>query len=155
MKRVLICLVAITSTLAMAGICAADQSNTGCGLGTMVFPNADSILTEILAVTTNGTSGNQTFGITSGTSNCKRPGSFASNQKLNQFVAANMDNVARDIARGEGEYLDTLVVLMEIPTEEKATFCHTLQKNFTRIYTSETVTHDDVLNNIEAIRKAG
>ncbi len=41
----------------------------GCGLGSMAFGNQKGAI-QILAATTNGLFGTQTFGITSGTSNC-------------------------------------------------------------------------------------
>ncbi|MGZ7153809.1 DUF3015 family protein, partial [Streptococcus pyogenes] len=44
----------------------------GCGLGsTYVFPDANQWWQHVLAATTNGTSGNQTFGMTSGTLGCE------------------------------------------------------------------------------------
>jgi hypothetical protein len=45
-------------------------NSTGCGLGTIIFEGQKGIAPQVLAVTTNGTSGNQTFGITSGTLGC-------------------------------------------------------------------------------------
>ena len=47
---------------------AAKYGPAGCGLGSMIF-DPDSGFTQIFAATTNGTSGNQTFGISTGTSN--------------------------------------------------------------------------------------
>src|SRR5947207_15915430 len=41
---------------------AAKYGPAGCGLGSLIF-DADSGWTQIFAATTNGTSGNQTFGI--------------------------------------------------------------------------------------------
>jgi len=42
----------------------------GCGLGSIAFGNDQTMFKQVLAATTNGTFGTQTFGITSGTSNC-------------------------------------------------------------------------------------
>ena len=129
----------------------ADRSNTGCGLGSVIFEGKDGLVSQVCAVTTNGTFGNQTFGISSGTSNCDRPSSFASNEKLNKFVADNMDNLAIDMAKGKGEYLDTLVILMDIPEFERADFSKKLQGNFSKIYTSESITSSEILDNIESV----
>jgi hypothetical protein len=128
-----------------------NQKNTGCGLGSMLFEDQNGLASQTFAVTTNGTFGNGTFGITSGTSNCDKPASFSSNKKLNEFVAENMDNLARDIARGNGEYLNTLAILAGVPESEHAVFYRQLQSNFSSIYTSDKVTHIDVLNSIEAL----
>jgi len=76
----------------------------GCGLGSILFePNSG--FTQVFAATTNGSLGTQTFGITSGTSNCA-PGSGAASAKA--FVETNRVQLAEDAARGSGETLDSL-----------------------------------------------
>ncbi len=144
-------LVAFVAFLGSAHAAALNQKNTGCGLGSMLFEDQNGLASQTFAVTTNGTFGNGTFGITSGTSNCDKPASFSSNKKLNEFVADNMDNLARDIARGNGEYLNTLAILADVPDSKRAVFYKQLQSNFSNIYTSDKVTHIDVLNRIEAL----
>lgn len=131
----------------------APRHNVGCGLGTLIFEGKDGLVFQVLAATTNGSFGNQTFGITSGTIECEQAASFASYKPLNMFVADNMDNLARDIAIGHGEYLETLAELMAIPDEDMGTFSETLQANFSEIYTSEVVSHVEVIENI--VRVAG
>jgi hypothetical protein len=130
---------------------AVDRSNVGCGLGSMLFKDQDGVLSHAFAATTNGTFGNQTFGITSGTLECAKPASFTANEKLNSFVSDNMDNLAVDISKGSGEYLTTLAVLMDTPVEARPELYRLLQSNFAAIYTSESVTSLDVLTNIERI----
>ncbi len=149
MKRVL-CAVAAGLLLGVAGapMAMAAGGNVGCGLGTLIFPNPDSVLTEILAVTTNGTFGNQTFGITSGTSNCAKPAKLVSNERLERFVASNMDTLAHDIASGSGETLAALGDLLQIPAGERATFATTLKANFTRIYPAPDVQAGAVIDAI-------
>ena len=66
-----------------------------------------------------------------------------------------MDNLAMDIARGHGEYLNTLAVLLEVPEGERALFYTKLQTHFSDIYTAETVTHVDVIKNIEVVVTSG
>ena len=67
---------------------------------------------------THSYSGSQTFGITSGTLECEQPAKIAATEKLMEFVYANMDNQASDIASGKGESLDTLAELMSVPSED-------------------------------------
>lgn len=153
MKKV-VALVVLAAFMVFAGTAIAatlNQKNTGCGLGSLIFADQNGLASQTFAVTTNGTFGNITFGITSGTSNCDRPANFSSNQKLQEFVADNMDNLARDIARGNGEYLNTMAVLASVPEEKRADFYSRLQANFSSIYSSEKVTHVDVLSNIETL----
>lgn len=132
-----------------AQVAAKAQKNTGCGLGSTVVTDNDTLLGQLAMTFLNGIVGNQTFGITLGTSNCKKATKIVSIDTLN-FVAGNMDTLARDMAMGEGEALDTLAELMEVPTAERTDFYATLQGNFSNIFTSETVQAADVIDNIAA-----
>jgi len=130
-----------------AGFAFAGNPNTGCGLGYMIFKDKqDSLLTQVLAATTNNISGNQTFGITSGTLGCEKPAKIATNDKLNNFVRDNLDKIAMDAARGNGESIKTLAKLLNVK-DEKA-FAAKLQKNFDKIFASDNVTYSQVLDNI-------
>jgi len=102
MKKILLSAVAVLalSTAAMANV----NSQTGCGLGSMIIKDDSSAVMLALQATTNGTSGNQTFGITSGTSGCKKT-KFVMNERAQEFVASNMDILAKEIAVGHGESL--------------------------------------------------
>lgn len=119
MKRYSIVITLVSVSMAFSGICFAQQQNTGCGLGSMAFENQTGLVQQVLAVTTNGSFGTQTFGITSGTSKCERPKSYVDNENINKFVSENMDSLAKDIARGSGEHLYALSVLMDIPQSEE------------------------------------
>ena len=92
MKKILIATVA-TVALTTASY-AAGNTNTGCGLGSQIIKNQDTVLSQIFATTLNGISGNQTFGITMGSLGCDKPAKFVSNEKLETFVADNMDELA-------------------------------------------------------------
>ncbi len=146
MKKIIM---AASAVLLASSLNAAGNTNTGCGLGSMVIENQDTVLMQLFATTTNGTSGNQTFGITSGTLNCDKPTKIVLNEKLEKFVAQNMDELAIDIAAGNGENLDTLSTLMSV--EDKAAFTQALKANFSKIYTSSDVTSAEVIDNIASI----
>lgn len=81
--------------------------SAGCGLGSMAFKDQPGGI-QIIAATLNGICANQTFGITFGTSNCG-PSLFA--QGTRNFVEANREVLAKDIARGEGEAVGALTVI--------------------------------------------
>ena len=138
--------IATTTLLTTASFAGA---NTGCGLGDQVITNQDSVVMQVFAATTNGTSGNQTFGITSGTSGCAKPAKFVSNDRANEFVAGNMDVLALDISNGQGEALSTLATLLNVSNPE--TFASVLQANFDKVYTSSDVTSANVIDNIVAL----
>ena len=107
----------------------------GCGLGSIAFGKKKGMV-QVLAATTNGTSGTQTFGISSGTSNCK-PDSGNRAANLNVFVEGNRLALANDVARGNGE---TLVSLSHIlGCQKEATLGAALQNNYTKIFSGENV----------------
>jgi hypothetical protein len=152
MKKVAYVVSVVLMTVALSGVVwAVDPKNTGCGLGSIAWEGQNGLVSQTFAATTNGTFGNQTFGITSGTSNCEQYKTFTYNEKVDTFVADNMDNLARDIARGQGEYLNTLALLMDVPATQKAVFSSHLQAHFSDIYTSDKVTHSEVVKNILAV----
>lgn len=141
MKKILSLIAAIGLTTAVYA-----NENTGCGLGSIIIKNQNSTVLQAIAATTNGTSGNQTFGITSGTSNCDKPSNFVSNDKLNKFVSENMDELAMDISAGKGETLNTVAKLMNV--EDSKALGVKLQANFSNIYSSENVTSATVIDSI-------
>ena len=115
----------------------------GCGLGSIFFGSKPGFV-QVLAATTNGTSGNQTFGITSGTSNCDTaPGGSAS---AKVFIAANREALSKDIARGSGETITNLSTLAGCGNA--ANVGATLQKNFKTIFPAATATDENVGTNI-------
>lgn len=149
MKKTLVSIALLASVSASSAFAA--QENTGCGLGTMLFDGKSGVGPQILAVTTNGTSGNQTFGISSGTLGCTQDGVVTSSEKLSMFTSSNMDNLARDMSVGHGESLETMASLMGIEEEDKASFYTTAQQNFDRIFTSENVTAEEVLASLNEV----
>ena len=135
----------ILSSAVLAVSLFAGNANTGCGLGTVLIENQDTIAKQVLASTTNGTYGNQTFGISSGTLGCVQPDSFVSND-VQKFVKDNMDNLALDIANGSGESITTLSKMMNV--NDVASFSKKLQENFAVIFPSSDVNSASVINSI-------
>lgn len=143
MKKVLVSVAAVIALAAVGMANVNDQ--TGCGLGSMIIKDDSSAVMLALQATTNGTSANQTFGITSGTSGCKKT-RFVMNERAQEFVASNMDQLATEIAKGHGESVDTLAELLHV--ENKAEFASALQANYNKIYASKNAKMADVLDNI-------
>jgi hypothetical protein len=114
----------------------------GCGLGSMAFGDQRGGI-QILASTTNGILGNQTFGITFGTSNCG-PSLFA--QGTRNFVDANREVLAKDIARGEGEAIGALTVINACADSRAVGAA--LQARFGAIFPSEEATNEHVTRSI-------
>ena len=76
----------------------------GCGLGSMVFEKNTKVH-QVFAATTNGTFGTQTFGISSGTSNCTGGGVAKIEREQELFVEANLNTLTEEMAQGKGETL--------------------------------------------------
>lgn len=116
----------------------------GCGLGThVVFKNPQSWTDYVLAATTNGTSGNQTFGMTSGTLGCEAAnGPLA--YRVNGFLDNNLEQLAMDSAAGEGESLTALSELIGIEEADSALFKASVKANFDNLFASEESSSADV-----------
>jgi hypothetical protein len=127
---------AADTTAALKG--AGRYGTAGCGLGSMAF-GAQPGAVQVLAATTNSLFGTQTFGITSGTSNCG-PGMIAQGTK--NFVEANREAVAKDISRGEGEAIGALTVINGC--QDSRAVGVALQRSFGAIFPSEQASSDEV-----------
>ena len=152
MRKLMVVCMILLSFMLMAGSAFAGtaRNNCGCGLGTVLWAgNADdSVVSQTLQATTNGTFANQLFGITSGTLECEQPSKIAASERLMEFASRNMDNLARDIAKGQGESLDTLAELMEIPAAGRPEFAAQLQSHFGNIFVIGTENAATILDRI-------
>lgn len=128
----------------------ADQ-DIGCGLGSMVFAGQEGKVVKVLGATTNGTSGNQTFGITFGTLGCDGTGAVTSTETVSLFIDGNVDQLARDMSKGEGETLATLAEVWGFTEQDKVAFSALAQANFSSVFTSENVTSQTVLENLNRL----
>ena len=131
----------IASLVVLAPMIAnAESDNVGrCGWGSKLMDGQSGIAPQVLAVTTNGTSGNQTFGITSGTSGCTQDGVVRSSWKTAMFIDNNVNKLAKDMSVGSGESLDSLANLLAMSNEDKALFFQVSKENFNTIFSSARV----------------
>jgi len=126
---------------------AGAYGDAGCGLGSMLF-GAQPGIVQVLAATTNGTFGSQTFGITSGTSNCGASGAIIQAQ---QFVEGNRDAMAKDISRGQGETIASLSKLAGCSSS--AQVGQTLQQNYQTIFPNAAVSDRQVGDSVIRVLK--
>ena len=106
---------------------------------------------KVLAATTNGSYGNQTFGITTGTLGCQANGVITSRARLSMFMGTNSERLARDMSVGHGESLDVLANLMNIKTEDKGAFFQAAKVNFGKIFAPENQTAGQVLAALQQV----
>ena len=125
-------------------------SPAGCGLGTaVVFPEANEWYEHVMAATTNGTSGNQTFGMTSGTLGCEAANGPLKLARI--FMDQNMEQLAADSARGQGESLDALTTLIGVESADKAEFSKEVQANFDSIFVSTEASSEQAYNALVSV----
>ncbi|WP_263140460.1 DUF3015 domain-containing protein [Pseudomonas sp. RIT-PI-AD] len=133
--------------LSVASVAAhADAAGgNGCGWGNMLFEGQRGLAPHFLATTTNGTSGNATFGMTSGTNGCDTNGKLGYNGRSMLAMNGMLDNIAEDMAQGRGEALDAYATLLGIEKGDRAHFAQVAQQNFGDIFSAPDVTGDQVL----------
>ncbi len=102
----------------------------GCGLGSMVFGATPGFI-QVVAATLNGTSANQTFGITTGTLNCDMP---KMGQSAAVYIEANKEIVKKDASRGEGETMSDLALIYNCSNTQL--FSEKVQNNYSQIFNS-------------------
>jgi len=150
MKRIITGLALLSaSSVAMAGSAGGD---TGCGWGNALFKGQSGTAPHVLAGTTNATSGNNTFGMTTGTNGCSTSGTLGYGGK--SAVSAIMNEFSEDVARGEGDALSTVAVLYGVEPVDRDTFAQVMHQNFAVIFPSEDVTADEMMASIEEVMKA-
>ncbi len=130
----------LSVVLSVAGGSAAlaAQDGAGCGLGSMAFKGQSGVVPNILAVTTNGTSGSQTFGITSGTSNCKHDAVIMREHEQELFVADNLDALSQELAQGgaDGQHVAALSSLLGCPADLQGQVALAAQAGYGTVFAS-------------------
>ncbi len=122
---------ALFFTLAIGTVASAKTiGDAGCGLGNQVLGNQKG-WTQVFAATLNGTSANQTFGITSGTSNCTDAGVVAMEKAVPHFVEVNRFSLAKEASRGGGEVVSGLAQLLGCDAQALGS---KLQKNYDDVF---------------------
>ena len=125
----------------------------GCGWGNMLFEGKSGLPFHLLATIVNGTSGNATFGMTTGTNGCNTSGALTYSGKSLLAMNGVMEEVAQDMAVGHGEALTALSVSMGVPADQRDHFNAVMHDNFAVIFTSDDVTAGQVADNISAVMK--
>ncbi len=150
MKRIL-----LGTLLAAASLNAMAQAPGGpdCGWGNMLFEGQRGTPAHFLASTTNGTSGNATFGMTSGTNGCSTNAPLTYGGKSWLAMNGMMDELSEDMAKGQGEALTTYAVVMGVAPQDRAYFESVTHQHFQQIFTSSNATAEDVHSNTLAVIK--
>ncbi|MCF6237139.1 MAG: DUF3015 domain-containing protein [Gammaproteobacteria bacterium] len=123
-----------------------------CGWGNMIFDGQSGIGPHFLASITNGTSGNATFGMTSGTNGCSVDGSLSYGGE--SMISSIMDEFSSDVARGHGEALNAVAVMMGVEATDRSAFSKVTHENFTTIFPHANVTAKEVITALNDVMKS-
>jgi len=155
MKKLLLSGAALAIAMLAApslGLAEHAYGSAGCGLGAMIIGPQPGII-QTIAATSNGILGSQTFGITSGTSNCEDFRGERRGELQRDFVAVNMDDLKQEAAAGDGEYLTAFATVLGCEAGAKATFLSTTQKHHDEIFTVG-ANADQVVTNWKTVLRA-
>lgn len=144
----------VAAIFAMGSTSAMADNVGNCGWGSKLFDGQSGLAPQVLAVTTNGTFGNQTFGITSGTSGCTQDGTVSSSWETAMFIDGNKKALARDTAAGQGETLDALAGLIGVNDRDQEAFNRAIQENFARVFPDSNVTAAEIQASLREVLAA-
>lgn len=126
-----------------------------CGWGNMVFDGSTGFFPHFFASWTNGTTGNASFGMTSGTNGCSHTGKLTyKGKKWLGIETVMLDEFSEDVAKGQGDALTAVAVNIGIEQQDRAIFAQAMHQNFNAIFTSESVTAEEVVENMLQVMKA-
>jgi hypothetical protein len=132
---------------------AANPDNgPGCGLGKLAwmdYGGPKQIAPQVMMATTNGTFGSQTFGISSGTSGCTNDGLIMKNKHIN-LTSNAFENLAQEMAQGQGEHLASLATLLGVPEEAQPDFFALVQEKYATLIGSDETTPVTMLQALQA-----
>ncbi|TGL44842.1 DUF3015 domain-containing protein [Leptospira perdikensis] len=125
----------VAVTMTSTSVEAKKYGMAGCGLGSLIISNND--ITQIFAATSNGIYGNQTFGITSGTSNCTADGVVKQDKVQELFITMNYDSLGQEMASGKGEKLESLGNLLGCSSDSLSRFGQVTKENYAKLITED------------------
>jgi hypothetical protein len=80
-------------------------------------------------------------------------GVIQESQKARLFTAVAFENLEQDIARGNGEYLTSLAVLLKVPAGKQDEFMAHSQTNYSLLFAPELRTAEGLLGTLISKRK--
>lgn len=149
MKKIISCAILLSASTAAF---AEAPGGAGCGWGQLLFEGQSGPAPHVLAVTTNGTSGNNTFGMTTGTNGCSTDGKLSYGGK--SLFASIMNEFSEDAAAGNGEALNAVAVMLGVEPQDRQTFAEVTHQNFKTIFPSENTSADDAMNSLNEVMKS-
>jgi len=141
MKNIIIGLIAILSTAAFAG-----DSSSGCGMGWEVAKD-QSLLSSATRSIVNATF-SSTIAMTLGTSGCAKHSIVQNEAKGIHFAEANLNQLAIEMARGNGEYVTSFSEVFGC--QNSRAFGSMVQANYETVLPTEKTSGVELYNNVKA-----
>lgn len=150
MKKKLLTFVAVAALPAMVFAKGGNHPMAGCGLGYVLFGNSDnSKLMQIFGGTTNGTFGNQTFGITSGTSGCTEDGAVKFVKEAELYAEVNLDTLRHEMAAGQGESVQTFASLLGASEANRVAVVTLMKQNYAQLFPTNATSSTELLASLQ------
>ncbi|HAB05642.1 MAG: DUF3015 domain-containing protein [Alloalcanivorax venustensis] len=148
MKKVLLAAALLGASVSAQAVA---PGGPGCGWGNLIFEGKSGMPVHLLATIVNGTSGNATFGMTSGTNGCDTNGALTYSGESLLSMNGVLEEVAQDMATGEGEALTALSVSIGVSGDDRAYFNSVMHENFASIFPRQDVSAGEVMQQITAV----
>jgi hypothetical protein len=138
--------------LVPVGVALADN-DVGCGVGTQIWEGKVGLGPKMAASFTNGLTF-QSISLTFGLVNCNGKDAVTvdnSDLKLRHYASSHFDQIAREMAAGEGESLEVIAELKGIPAADRAAFRALAQGHFAELYSHDHVTVGEMLDTLDRV----
>ncbi|HAH08163.1 MAG TPA: hypothetical protein DCM05_16835 [Elusimicrobia bacterium] len=150
MKKTLVAGLVMLSFAAIP-VQAGNYSYAGCGLGAVIWGKNNNRAVQTLATTTNSTFYSQSLGITSGTSECTDGGVAKKEMAREIFVAANLKDVTREMAAGQGEFVTALGTLSGCTQNVLPDFLRAVQNHYQTIVPTATTEARQIVHGLDNV----
>lgn len=137
--------IALGAILGLWAVPAQADNDVGCGIGTKFMEGQSGLVSHVLASCTNAYT-LQSVSLTFDMFGCDGSGKVTVDAELRKFAATNIDQLARDVARGEGEALSAFAHLLGVPAGQRTTFGAFTQAHFVDLFPSESVDSNQVID---------
>jgi hypothetical protein len=133
------------AALGLGSAPALADNDVGCGIGTNLMKGREGLLYHVLASCTNAYTF-QSVSLTFNMFGCDSTGKVTADAELRKFAAANLDQLARDMARGEGETLGAFAHLLRVPAEQQGALGAFTQAHFVELFPNDAVTSNEMID---------
>jgi hypothetical protein len=131
--------------LAFSAAPALADNDVGCGLGTNLMEGRDGLVSHVLASCTNAYT-LQSVSLTFNLFGCDSTGTVTVDAQLRKFASANIDELSRDFARGDGETLDAFAHLLQVPADQRDAFGAFAQAHFVELFPHPEVDSNEMID---------